>query len=116
MASFNVCSILLILLVTSGAVIGTPENDAIIKKNNCETRMGWHCVMEVFTSIFKIGSVTDRCCSELLVLGNVCHAAFVKRTLENPIFKDLKPSVIITKSIQTWNDCLARSDTPSPPS
>lgn len=105
MASLNMCSVLLLLFITSGVVIASDDVDQIIKANNCETRMGFHCVMEVFTSIFKTGTVTDKCCGELLVLGKVCHAALVKKSLENPLFKELKPSTIVAKSIQTWNHC-----------
>ncbi|MFQ6648146.1 hypothetical protein Gotur_021584 [Gossypium turneri] len=47
-------------------------------------------------------------------IRKVCHSAFVKRTLENSLFKDLSPTTIIAKSIQTWNNCLALIDSPSP--
>lgn len=106
MASINVYSILVVFLVATGAVIATEEDD-IIKKYNCEseTKMSLHCVMEIFTSIFKIGSVTDKCCGELMILGKICHAALVKRTLQLPQFKSMDESTIATKSIQTWNKC-----------
>ncbi|MFQ6669224.1 hypothetical protein Gotur_034558 [Gossypium turneri] len=51
--------------------------------------------------------------SVLVVLFLTC-GALVKRTLENPLFKDLSPATIIAKSIQTWNNCLALIDSPSP--
>ncbi|MFQ6640847.1 hypothetical protein Gotur_015564 [Gossypium turneri] len=66
------------------------------------------------TSIFETGSICNKCCSELVVLGKVCHSALVKRTLENPLFKYLSPARIIAKSIQTWNNCLALIDSSSP--
>ncbi|MFQ6656660.1 hypothetical protein Gotur_026672 [Gossypium turneri] len=47
-------------------------------------------------------------------IGKVCHSALVKRTLENHLFKYLSPATIIAKSIQTWNNCLALIDSPSP--
>ncbi|MFQ6664890.1 hypothetical protein Gotur_031847 [Gossypium turneri] len=47
-------------------------------------------------------------------IRKVCHSALVKRTLENPLFKDLSPTTIIAKSIQTWNNCLSLIDSPSP--
>ncbi|KAG8492964.1 hypothetical protein CXB51_012662 [Gossypium anomalum] len=90
------------------------ENDQIIKENNCETKMGLPCVLKAFTSIFKTGSISNKCCGELVVLGKVCHSALVKRALENPLFKDLNPMTIIVKSIQTWNNCLALIDSLSP--
>ncbi|KAG8492962.1 hypothetical protein CXB51_012653 [Gossypium anomalum] len=114
MASLNVCSVLVVLFLTCGAVMATEENDQIIKENNCETRMGLPCVLEAFMSIFRIGSIFSKCCGELVVLGKVCHSALVKRTLENPQFKDQNPTTIIAKSIQTWNNCLALIDSPSP--
>ncbi|MFQ6665403.1 hypothetical protein Gotur_032154 [Gossypium turneri] len=49
-------------------------------------------------------------------IRKVCHSLLVKRTLENPLFKDLSPATIIAKSIQTWNNCLALIDSPSPSS
>ncbi|TYI32438.1 hypothetical protein ES332_A04G062000v1 [Gossypium tomentosum] len=102
MASLNVYSILVVLFLTCAA------------ENNCETKMGLPCVLEAFTSIFNTGSISNKCCGELVVLGKVCHSALVKRTLENPLFKDLNPAKIIAKSIQTWNNCLALIDSPSP--
>ncbi|TYH21728.1 hypothetical protein ES288_A04G069000v1 [Gossypium darwinii] len=104
MASLNVYSVLVVLFLTCGAVMAMKENDQIIKENNCETKMGLPCVLEAFTSNFKTGSISKK----------FCHSAFVKRTLENPLFKDLNPATIIAKSIQTWNNCLALIDSPSP--
>ncbi|TYI84461.1 hypothetical protein E1A91_D05G366200v1 [Gossypium mustelinum] len=69
--------------------------------------MGFPCVLEAFTSIFKTGSISNKCCGELFVLGKVC-------TLENPLFKYVSPATIIAQSIQTWNNCLALIDSPSP--
>ncbi|TXG75673.1 hypothetical protein E1A91_1Z028100v1 [Gossypium mustelinum] len=83
--------------------MATKENDQIIKDNN-----------KAFTSIFDTGTISSKCCSELVGLGNVCHSALVKRTLENLLFKDLSPARIIAKSIQTWNNCLGLIDSPSP--
>ncbi|TYG71291.1 hypothetical protein ES288_D05G384100v1 [Gossypium darwinii] len=114
MASLNVSSALVVLFLTCGAAMATKENDQIIKENHCETKMGLPCVLEAFTSIFEIGSISNKCCGELVGLGKVCHSALVKRTLENPLFKDLTPATIIAKSIQTWNNCLALIDSPSP--
>ncbi|KAG8492961.1 hypothetical protein CXB51_012661 [Gossypium anomalum] len=94
--------------------MATKENNQIIKENNCETKMGLPCVLEAFMSIFKTGSISNKCCGELVVLGKVCHSVLVKRTLENPQFKDLNPVTIIVKSIQTWNNCFALIDSPSP--
>ncbi|TYI32417.1 hypothetical protein ES332_A04G059900v1 [Gossypium tomentosum] len=113
MASLNVSSILVVLFLTCGAVMATKENDQIVKENNCETKMGLPCVLEAFTSIFNAGSISKKCCGELVVFGNVCHSALVKRTLENPLFKDLNLADIIAKSIQTWNNCLELIDSPS---
>ncbi|KAK8300032.1 hypothetical protein V6Z12_D05G359800 [Gossypium hirsutum] len=113
MASLNVYSVLVVLFLTCGAVMATKENDQIIKENNCETKMGFPCVLEAFTSIFETGSISNKCCGEL-VLGKVCHSALVKRTLENPLFKYVSPATIIAQSIQTWNNCLALIDSPSP--
>ncbi|TYG71319.1 hypothetical protein ES288_D05G386900v1 [Gossypium darwinii] len=101
MASLNVYSTLV-------------ENDQIIKDNNCETKMGLPCVLEAFISIFETGSISNKCCGELVGLGKVCHSALIKRTLENPLFKDLMPAKITAKSIQTRNNCLALIDSPSP--
>ncbi|XVF84395.1 hypothetical protein PTKIN_Ptkin17bG0033400 [Pterospermum kingtungense] len=86
-ASMNICSMLMLLFLTSGVVMANEEKERIIKENNCVARMGMPCVKEVFTSILKKGTVTDRCCEELFVLGKLCHSTFVRRTLENPILK-----------------------------
>ncbi|TYH21742.1 hypothetical protein ES288_A04G070400v1 [Gossypium darwinii] len=114
MASLNVYSVLVVLFLTCGAVMATKENDQIIKENNCENKMGLPCVLEAFPSIFNTGSISNMCCGEFVVLGKVCHSTLVKRTLENPLFKDLNPVTIIARSIQTWNNCLALIDSPSP--
>ncbi|TYH74102.1 hypothetical protein ES332_D05G374600v1 [Gossypium tomentosum] len=102
MASLNVYSVLVVLFLTCGA------------ENNCETKMGLPCVLEAFTNIFETGSISNKCCGELVVLGKFCHSALVKSTLENRLFKDISPVTIIAKSIQTWNNCLALIDSPSP--
>ncbi|TYH74106.1 hypothetical protein ES332_D05G375000v1 [Gossypium tomentosum] len=114
MANLNVYSVLEVLFLTCGAVMATKENDQIIRENNCETKMGLPCVLEAFRSIFERGSISNKCCGELVVLGKVYHSALVKRTLENPLFKDLSLATIIVNSIQTWNHCLAMIDSPSP--
>ncbi|TYH74212.1 hypothetical protein ES332_D05G383200v1 [Gossypium tomentosum] len=114
MASLNVYSALVVLFLTCAAPMATKENDQIIKENNSETKMGLPYVLEAFTSLFEIGSISNECCGELVGLGKVCHSALVKRTLENPLFKDLCPATIIEKSIQKWNNCLALIDSPSP--
>ncbi|KAG4204398.1 hypothetical protein ERO13_A04G043570v2 [Gossypium hirsutum] len=93
MASLNVYSVLVVLFLTCGAY-GYEGERQIIKENNCETKMGLPCVLEAFTSIFNTGSISNKCCGELVVLGKVCHSALVKRTLENPLFKDLNPATI----------------------
>ncbi|TXG74802.1 hypothetical protein ES288_1Z008400v1 [Gossypium darwinii] len=95
MASLNVYSALVVLFLTCGAAMATKENDQIIKDN-------------------ITGTISSKCCGELVGLGKVCHSALVKRTLENPLFKDLSPARIIAKSIQTWNNCLALIDSLSP--
>ncbi|TYJ39235.1 hypothetical protein E1A91_A04G053200v1 [Gossypium mustelinum] len=114
MASLNVSSVLVVLFLTCGGVMAKKENDQIIKEKNCECKMGLPYVLEAFTGIFNTGCISNKCCGELVVLGKVCHSALVKRTLENPLFKDLNPTTIIAKSIQTWNNCLALIDSPSP--
>ncbi|KAG4149363.1 hypothetical protein ERO13_D05G332020v2 [Gossypium hirsutum] len=114
MAILNVYSALVVLFLTCWAAMATKENDQIIKDNNCENKMGLPCVLEAFMSIFEIGTITNTIFGELVGLGKVCHSALVKRTLENPLFKDLSPARIIAKSIQTWNNCLALIDLPSP--
>ncbi|KAB2032247.1 hypothetical protein ES319_D05G359400v1 [Gossypium barbadense] len=114
MGSLNVYSVLVVLFLTCGAAMATMENDQIIKENNCETKMSLPCVLEAFTSIFEKGSISNKCCGKLVVLGKVCHSTLVKRSLENPLFKYLSPATIISKSIQTWNNCLALIDSPSP--
>ncbi|TYH21733.1 hypothetical protein ES288_A04G069500v1 [Gossypium darwinii] len=114
MTSLNVYSVLVVLFLTCGIVMATKEKDQIIKENNCETKMGLACVLEAFTRIFSTGSISNKCCGELVVLGKVCHSALVKRTLENPVFNDLNPATVTAKSIQTRNNCLALIDSPSP--
>ncbi|TYI84447.1 hypothetical protein E1A91_D05G364800v1 [Gossypium mustelinum] len=114
MASLNVYSVLVVLFLICGAVMAMKENDQIIKENNYDTKMDFRYVLEAFTSIFETWSISNKCCGELVVLGKVCHSALVNRTLENPLFKDLSPATITAKSIQTWNNCLALIDSPSP--
>ncbi|TYH74056.1 hypothetical protein ES332_D05G371600v1 [Gossypium tomentosum] len=100
MVSLHVYSVLVVLFLTCGAIMATKENDQIIRENNCETKMGLPCVLEAFTCIFVAGSISSKCCGEVVVLGKVCHSALA--------------ATIIAKSIQTWNNCLALIDSPSP--
>ncbi|MBA0809241.1 hypothetical protein Gohar_024911 [Gossypium harknessii] len=47
--------------------MATKENDQIIKENNFETKIGLPYVLEALTSIFKTGSISNKCYSELVV-------------------------------------------------
>ncbi|EOY12961.1 Uncharacterized protein TCM_031469 [Theobroma cacao] len=117
MANFNVYFAFCVLVImTSGAIMARDVD--LIKPNNCETKMTMHCVIEVFTSIFKDGIVSDNCCHELIRLSQLCHNALVKNTLQNPLFKNNDTSVILSKAAQVWNKCALVgedvSPTPSP--
>lgn len=114
MASLNTFSFLMVLFITIGVVIAANLNDRLIKENNCEAKMDMPCAKEVFNNIFKNGSISNKCCGELLVLGDVCHFALVKRTLENHVFKHVKSETIVKKSFKAWNDCLVLTHSPSP--
>ncbi|OMP06308.1 hypothetical protein COLO4_04382 [Corchorus olitorius] len=72
--------------------------------------MALPCAREVFTSIFKTGAVTKKFCGQLKQLGKVCNDAFVKKTLEDPIYKNLSESAIAKKSRKTWNTCASVID------
>ncbi|GLU18587.1 hypothetical protein SLE2022_348790 [Rubroshorea leprosula] len=85
-----------------------------IKKYGYETRIAADCALEVFDSIFKTGTVIDKCCQELGVLGQICHNAFVLKSLQNLEFKNKNSSVVLTKSKQVWNKCALVSPTHSP--
>ncbi|KAL4376738.1 hypothetical protein GQ457_02G043130 [Hibiscus cannabinus] len=114
MARLIAYSLLMVLFITCSADTSTKENDHTILKYNCEAKMGIPCVWEVFNTIFKIGSVTNKCCDELIVLGKVCHSALVQKTLEKPKFQNLDRGTIIQKCIDTWNNCLVLTHSPSP--
>ncbi|XVF09121.1 hypothetical protein REPUB_Repub07fG0063900 [Reevesia pubescens] len=45
--------------------------------------MNLACVMEVYISIFKTGTIANKCCNELLVLSKICHAALLLKILIN---------------------------------
>ncbi|OMO61777.1 hypothetical protein COLO4_33344 [Corchorus olitorius] len=117
MASLNFyATIGVLVIVASGAVMGR-EIDPI-KANNCEdkSKMTWHCIVEISTSVFKTGSVTDGCCHQLVSLGNICHEALVKRSLKNPLYKKNDTSVILSKAAQVWNKCASANDVSPNPS
>ncbi|MBA0702192.1 hypothetical protein Golax_009202 [Gossypium laxum] len=67
MASLNVYFILVVLFLTCGALMASKENDQIIKENNLETKIGLPYALEAFTSIFKTGSISNKCYGELVV-------------------------------------------------
>ncbi|WRX29616.1 Prolamin-like domain - like 10 [Theobroma cacao] len=104
MASFNVYVVFGVVTIMASGVVMARDVDTI-KANNCETKMTLHCVIEVFTSIFKTGIVTDNCCIELIGLGQFCHDALIKKTLQNPLFKNNDTSVILSRGAQVWNKC-----------
>ena len=56
MASFKVYAVFGVLVIMASGAVMAREVDPI-KANNCETKMSLHCVTEVFTSIFKTGTV-----------------------------------------------------------
>ncbi|EOY12954.1 Uncharacterized protein TCM_031457 [Theobroma cacao] len=113
MASFNVYIVFGVLVImTSGAVIAHDVDP--IKTNNCETKMTMHCVIEGFTSIFKTETIFDNCCHELVGLGQLCHNALVKKTLQNPLFKNNDTSVIFSRTVQVWNKYILVGENVSP--
>ncbi|GLU18625.1 hypothetical protein SLE2022_349200 [Rubroshorea leprosula] len=114
MVKFSIYSVLLVLSVATGAVIVVEDPGFTIKKYGCETQMAAQCALEVFDSVFKTGTVTDKCCQELGALGQICHNAFVSKSLQNPEFKNKNSSVVLAKSKQVWNKCALVSPTPSP--
>ncbi|GKV45980.1 hypothetical protein SLEP1_g53005 [Rubroshorea leprosula] len=69
MVKFSIYSVLLVLSVATGAAIAAEDPGFTIKKYCCETNMAAKCVLEVFDSIFKTRTVTDKCCQELGALG-----------------------------------------------
>ncbi|KAH1063785.1 hypothetical protein J1N35_028772 [Gossypium stocksii] len=81
--------------------------------SNSKNKRGMLRKKREIDSTMRTWSISNKCCSEL-VLGKVCHSALVKRTLENPLFKDLNPVTILAKSIETRPNCLALIDSPSP--
>ena len=99
-------------------IVRAIDVDDIIKKNDCENpnKMDLNCLMEVFTSIFKVQNKMDKCCAELIVLGKVCHAALVKRTLQLPQFKNVGEPKVGAKSIQIWKSCALITNNVSPSS
>ncbi|EOY12959.1 Uncharacterized protein TCM_031466 [Theobroma cacao] len=103
-----------LVIMTSRAVMAHDVDP--IKANNCETKMTTHCVFEVFASIFKTGTVSDNCCHELIGLGQLCHNALVKKTLENLLFKNNNISVILLRAAQVWNKCTLAGEDVSPTS
>ena len=107
MASLKICSALLVILfVTGGAVMAVEDAEKIIEANNCKTKIHWQCGKEIFKSIFQTGTVTDKCCGELITMGKVCHDAFVQVNLQNP---NLDKSAGVTKSKQIWNTCASKT-------
>ncbi|KAL1102331.1 hypothetical protein V6Z11_D05G355300 [Gossypium hirsutum] len=66
MASLNVYFVLVVLFLACVAVMSMKENDQIIKENNCETKIGLPCVLEAFMSIFETGSISNKCCGEIV--------------------------------------------------
>ena len=118
MASLNVYVALgvLAIMAISGAVMARDVDP--IKANDCEdkSKMNFNCVLEVFASIFKTGTVTDKCCRKLVNLDLICHEALVKRTLQNPLFKNNDTSVILSRTAQIWNKCTLVDDVSPNPS
>ncbi|EOY12979.1 Uncharacterized protein TCM_031487 [Theobroma cacao] len=113
MASFNIyIAFCVLVIMTSGAAMAHDVDP--IKANNCETKMTTHCVIEVFVSIFKTGTVSDDCCHELIGLGQFCHNALVKKTLQNPLFKNNDTSVILSRAAQVWKKCTVVGEDVSP--
>ncbi|GKV45982.1 hypothetical protein SLEP1_g53007 [Rubroshorea leprosula] len=114
MMKFNIYSVLLVLSIATGAVIAVEDPGFTIKKYGYETRMAADCALEVFDSIFKTGIVTNKCCQELRVLGQIFHNAFVLKSLQNLEFKNKNSSMILAKSKQVWNKYALVSLIPSP--
>ncbi|XP_021288520.1 uncharacterized protein LOC110419750 [Herrania umbratica] len=104
MASFNVYVAFGVLTIMASGVVMARDVDRI-KANNCEPKMAFYYVTKVFTSIFKTGIVTDNCCIELIGLGQFCHDALIRKTLQNPLFKNNNTWVLLSRGAQVWNKC-----------
>ncbi|MBA0733690.1 hypothetical protein Gohar_019390 [Gossypium harknessii] len=107
MASLDVYAALVILAIAlSGAVIVDS-----VKTHSCGN-MTLRCIDEVYTSIFRNGTVSDECCHKLVKIGRPCHEALVRRDLEDPFFKNhtnIKQE-ILSKAKQIWNKCTSIVD------
>ncbi|GLU17724.1 hypothetical protein SLE2022_340800 [Rubroshorea leprosula] len=99
--------------MASGVIMTLGAIDPI-KENNCEGRMQTNCILEVFISIFKNGTVAQHCCQELIALGHTFRKAYVNRTLQLHEFKNENPSTILAKAKQSWDRCYSVSPTSSP--
>ncbi|OMO82537.1 hypothetical protein CCACVL1_11917 [Corchorus capsularis] len=85
------------------------QSDDIIKANNCEEKarkMDSFCLNEIFEGVFKSKDVEPYCCTQLYdYIGQTCHEAFVKRTLENPKFKNENATQIYLNSGRVSFNC-----------
>ncbi|ONI01986.1 hypothetical protein PRUPE_6G171100 [Prunus persica] len=89
----------------------SPSNFMFLEE--CKSRLHARCGKEIFITIIKEWSISDRCCMEFVAMGQSCHFALVNKALSSPLFK-LNKLDALTKSSEIWNQCFELSQFLSP--
>ncbi|ONI01981.1 hypothetical protein PRUPE_6G170600 [Prunus persica] len=84
----------------------SPSNFMFLEE--CKSRLHARCGKEIFITIIKEWSISDRCCMEFVSMGQSCHFALVNKALSGPLSK-LNKLDALTKSSEIWNQCFELS-------
>ncbi|CAL9001216.1 unnamed protein product, partial [Prunus brigantina] len=79
-----------------------PSNFKFLEE--CKSRLHDGCGREIVVTIIKEWSITDDCCTELVLMGQSCHIALVNKALSGPLAK-LNKTIALAKSAEIWTKC-----------
>lgn len=93
----------------TGSLEATPHQKYL---ENCASKITEKCGEVLFSSIFKNGSSTSKCCLELVAMGKECHTEMAKFIVSLPEYKEKAP-IMLLKSEQIWDKCVVIAASPS---
>ncbi|KAF3442107.1 hypothetical protein FNV43_RR16023 [Rhamnella rubrinervis] len=92
--------------ILPGHAIPTPAPAPTSYKflQDCAAKLG-DCGYEIYSGVFSNGTVTNKCCTALVLTGEECHDDLVEHILTDTDFKG-NATEILERSQQVWNGCV----------
>ncbi|CAL9001217.1 unnamed protein product [Prunus brigantina] len=101
------------MMILPGLATLAPSPSNFMFLEECKSKLHVGCGKEIVITIIKGWSISDRCCMELVSMGQSCHFSLVNKALSSPLPK-LNKLDALTKSAEIWNQCFEFSQFLSP--